>query len=172
MITAVSSPAKPSEDRPCKTVPDAHRKYSAYTDPGEYRYLFDDLPESLAELCGRIKTQLIHPFDAGKFAGELPEGRTFEDREYPTVALMLGELLKRDGRGLTASRAPRDRLMVACVHHSMLLASILRHRGIPVRIRAGFATYIGGENDLRITHVVCEVWDEGREKWILVVNSL
>ncbi len=167
-IVMVSPSTRPNDYAPPENTLDTHRKFSAYTDPGEYGYLFGDLPESLTGLCGRIKGQLIHPYDTEKYAGELPEERTFEDRKYPTVALMLEELLKRDGRGLTASREPRDRLIVACVHHNMLLASILRHRGIPVRIRAGFATYIGGKRNLRVTHVICEVWDGEHEKWILV----
>ena len=167
-ILAASISVKPKENYPPKSVLDTYRRFSAYTDPGEYGYLFDEMPGDLTDLCDRIKRQLIHPFDAEKFAGELPEGRTFEDREYPTVALMLKELLKRDGRGLTASRAPQDRLLVACVHHGMLLASILRHGGVPARLRAGFATYIGGGKNLRVTHVVCEVWDGEHEKCILV----
>jgi hypothetical protein len=81
---------------------------------------------------------------------------------------MLKELLRRDERGLHELRQPENRLVVACVHHSMLLASILRHRGIPVRIRSGFAKYIGDEKDIRVSHVICEVWDQDQCEWILV----
>ena len=168
IVAAVSFSTSAEERDPSSHAPERHLEFSRYTDPGQYAYLYDKLPESLDELCLLIKKQLIHPFDAEKFAGKLPEDRTFEDMEYPTVSFMLEELLKRDERGLTVSREPGDRLLVACVHHSMLLASILRHRGIPVRIRAGFATYIGGRKDLRVSHVVCEVWDGERSRWILI----
>ena len=81
---------------------------------------------------------------------------------------MLKELLARDNKGLVSSRKPKDRLVVACVHHSLLLASILRHQGIPVRLRAGNAKYIGDDNRIRITHAICEVWDNQRKVWFLV----
>ena len=163
-----SCSTKTQEDPPSNDVLDRHRQFSQYTEPGEFAYLYKGLPETLEELCALIKKQLIHPIDVRKFADEIPEGRTYEDRDYPAVSLMLTELLNRNSNGLVESRPPRERLVVACVHHSMLLASILRHRGIPVRIRAGFAKYIGDNKDLRVTHVVCEVWDCERNTWILV----
>ena len=168
LLVVVFSSSKNEEAKPADYPLSKHLEFSPYTDPGEFAYLYDTLPENLEDLCALIKKQLIHPFDAEKFAGQLPKHRTFEDREYPTVPLMLEELLRRDKRGLTESRKLGDRLVVACVHHSMLLASILRHQGVPVRMRAGFATYIGGRNNLRVTHVVCEVWDRERGIWILV----
>ena len=91
----------------------------------------------------------------------------YEEMELPTVSLILKELLKRNENGLAASLKPEERLVVACVHHSMLLASILRHQGIPVRIRAGHAKYIGGRKGIRVTHAICEVWDKEKSRWIL-----
>jgi len=145
-----------------------HLKHSQYTDPGEFAYLFDELPDSMEKLNDLIKKQLIHPFDLKKFSDRIPEGREFEDHAFPTVSQMLEELLRRDKKGLTAARLPENRLIVACVHHSMLLASILRYKGIPARIRAGHARYIGNDNRARVTHVVCEVWDSKRKVWFLV----
>jgi len=81
---------------------------------------------------------------------------------------MLEELLKRNGKGLVASRKPDERLVVASDHHAKLFTAILRKRGIPVRIRAGFAKYIGKKRGLRVGKVICEVWDKNRNKWILV----
>jgi hypothetical protein len=138
-----------------------------YTNPGAYGYLYDDLPESLDDLCTLIKKQLVHPFELKKYSKKIPKDRVFEDRDFPTVSLMLAELLKRDKSGIVLSRQPENRLVVACVHHCMLLASILRHRNVPVRIRAGYAKYIA-DNNVRVSHVVCEVWDHKYGKWILV----
>jgi len=163
-----SCTARKQDKAPPDSTLNKYRQFSPYTDPGEFAYLYDQLPESLDELCALIKKQLIHPFDLEKYADVIPKSRAYEDRELPTVSLMLKELLKRNENGLTASRKPEERLVVACVHHSMLLASILRFRGIPVRIRAGYAKYIGGQKSIRVTHAVCEVWDDEDGKWILV----
>jgi len=166
-ITTTCSTQK-QEELPSESVLARHLKFSQYTNPGEYGYLYNNLPESLEALCDRIKKQLIHPFDLEKYSDRIPKDRVYEDRAIPTVSLMLAELLKRDENGLVASRQPEDRLVVACVHHSLLLASILRYRGIPVRIRAGYAKYIGDNHNIRVSHVICEVWDQQRNKWLLV----
>jgi hypothetical protein len=81
---------------------------------------------------------------------------------------MLQELIKRNDAGLVMNRKPEERLVVACHHHGLLLASILRNQGIPVRIRAGFARYFEEKAGVRFGHVVCEVWDEKEQKWLLV----
>jgi len=163
-----SCAARKQEAGPSDSVLNQYLQFSPYTDPGEFAELYNRLPESLDELCTLIKKQLIHPFDLGKYADVIPKNRAYEDRELPTVSLMLKELLKRNKNGLVASRQPGERLVVACVHHSMLLASILRFRGIPVRIRAGYAKYIGSQKGIRVTHAICEVWEDEDSKWILV----
>ncbi|MBD3414920.1 MAG: hypothetical protein GF421_10880 [Candidatus Aminicenantes bacterium] len=163
-----SCEARKPDNAPLDSTVNKYHQFSQYTDPGELADLYKTLPESLDELCALIKKQLIHPFDLEKYADVIPKNRAYEDRELPSVSLMLKELLKRNENGLVASRKPEERLVVACVHHSMLLASILRFRGIPVRIRAGHAKYIGGQNGIRVTHAICEVWADEDSKWILV----
>ena len=78
---------------------------------------------------------------------------------------MLAELLARDPEGLTLNREPEDRLLVACYHHGLLLASILRYQGIPVRLRAGFAKYYEQQLNVRFSHIICEVWNENEGQW-------
>jgi len=168
LFMSCSCTARKKEKAPPDFLLNQYLQFSPYTDPGEFASLYNRLPESLDDLCILIKKQLIHPFDLEKYADVIPENRAYEDSELPTVSLMLKELLKRNADGLIPSRKPEERLVVACVHHSMLLASILRYQGIPVRIRAGYAKYIGGQKGIRVTHAVCEVWDEEGSEWILV----
>jgi len=146
-------------------------KYSTqtdFTDPGDYRYLYDQLPESIDIVCDIIKKQLIHPLEARQMKDILPEGRNIEDGDFPTISEVLEELQKRDARGFTKDREPEDRLVIACYHHALLLASILRERGIPVRLRAGFARYFEKQANVRFGHVICEVWDEDKQQWIWI----
>lgn len=142
--------------------------YSNYTDPGEFEYLYENLPESINDICNLIKIQLIHPFEIKKYGDKIPKDREYEDRSFSTVEQMLNELFERDANGLVDLRLPEKRLVVACIHHSLLLASILRHKGIPVRLRAGNAKYIGDDKNYHVTHVICEAWDTHRKKWYLV----
>jgi len=43
---------------------------SEKTDPEEYTYLYDYLPESPEKLCANIKVQLIHPLAATRTLSE------------------------------------------------------------------------------------------------------
>lgn len=143
-------------------------EHSAASDPGEHHDSYAGLPGPGEELCRVIKHQLIHPFDLGNFEKELGRKWRFEDLEFGDVRSMLSALAERGGPELSLARAPQERLVVACWHHALLLTSILRHQGVPVRMRAGFARYIGRDSGLHVGHVLCEVWDERRGHWILI----
>ncbi len=141
--------------------------YSSYTDPGKYESMYKNLPDSLTDLCRLIKSQLIHPIvDLPKYRDFIPPERSYEDLKYPTVQTILAGLKSYNQGGLIFERKPDERLVVSCRYHAILLASILKHRGIPTRVRYGFASYIyPGHN---IYHVVCEVWNKKENRWILV----
>jgi len=113
-----------------------YRQYSTFTDPGEYAYLYKNLPDSLPELCSLIKSQFIHPYDSS---------------------------------GLTKERKPEDRLILGCQQNAILLASILKYRGIPARVRCGHVTYL--IPDFHTSHTICEVWNEDENRWMLVDPS-
>ena len=140
------------------------------TDPGALAYMFDELPESYDDLCDIIKRQLIHPVEVGPYRDLLPESRYYEDSVYLTVEAMLSGLLSYDSAGFKRNRQPQDRLVVACVHHALMFTSVVRQRGIPVRMRFGYAPYIGEQFgvDLGVGHAICEVWDDVGSRWIYV----
>jgi len=145
-----------------------YQKQSPSTDPANYEYLYNDLPASTKLICNIIKKQLIHPMEASQMKDKLPPDRYYEDADFPTVSAMLAGLNNRNDKGLTDARKPDERLVVACHNHGLLLVSILRSQGVPVRIRAGFARYFEEKNGVRFGHVICEVWDENEQQWILV----
>lgn len=153
---------------PSDEILDRYSRQNSFTDPGEFAYLYNDLPESIEQICDLIKKQLIHPMEASKIKDKLPKGRAPEDGDYPTVSDMLKELAERDPSGLTMHRKLEDRLIVACYHHALFLASILRQYNIPTRLRGGFARYFEEEAKVRFGHVFCEVWDKEKQQWILV----
>jgi len=145
---------------------DFYRDYGVYTDPGEYASLLRDLPTSLPELCALVKAQLIHPFALPQYADLVPPDKACEDRDYPTVRSLLAGLVAANPAGLIADREPAERLILSCRSHALLLAAILKSRHIPVRVRYGFATYI--VPGLHAYHVICEVWKDDRNRWVLV----
>ena len=162
----LSAPSSQAEAK--DTVLDFYRRFSVDTDPGEHTRLYRDLPESLQELCRLIQCQLIHPFQAQPYAHVLTPDRRYDERKYPTVKAMLAGLVHYDPNGLVFTRKPQHRLVLSCRFYSILLASILKHRDIPTRCRYGFARYIGNDKEMRVCHVICEVWNTEQQRWMLV----
>ncbi|MDX2442196.1 MAG: hypothetical protein QNK30_00220 [Bacteroidales bacterium] len=150
---------------------DFYRQYSSFTDPGEYEYLYENLPDSLPELCSLIKSQFIHPYaELPKYREQIPKERWNELFNFPSVNSILEGLQSYDSSGLVNDRLPEDRLVLGCQHNAILLASILKYRGIPARVRSGHATYI--IPGFHTSHTICEVWDENDKRWMLVDPSM
>ncbi len=149
---------------------DFYRQYSSFTDPGEYEYLYEKLPDSLPELCSVIRSQFIHPFaELPAYREQFPKERWDEAIKYPTVTSVLEGLLSYDSRGFVEDRKPENRLVLGCRHYAILLASVCKHRGIPARVRCGHATYI--RPGFHLSHTICEVWNGNDKRWMLVDPS-
>ncbi len=147
-----------------------YRQYSPFTDPGPYRYLYKNLPDSLPELCRVVRSQFLHPFaELPQYRDQIPAERGDESVKYPTVKSILEGLLAYDSRGLINDRKPKDRLILGCRENAILLASILKYRGIPARIRIGHAAYL--MPGFHASHTLCEVWNEKDKRWMLVDPS-
>lgn len=149
---------------------DFYRRNSAFTDPGEYKYLYANLPDSLAGLCRLIRSQFINEgWELDRYREQIPRERWNEASRYPTVQSVLEGLLSHDSSGFAKDRKPENRLVLTCRHNAIVLASILRYRGIPARVRYGFAPYL--VPGLHSTHVVCEIWNNNENRWMLVDPS-
>jgi len=144
-----------------------YKLYSSLTDPGEYVYLYENLPDSLPELCSLIKSQFIHPnAELAEYRKQIPEERWNELIKYPTVKSILEGLLYYDSRGIVNDRKPEDKLVLGCREYAILLASVLKHRDIPARVRTGHAPYL--IPGFHASHTICEVWNEKEKRWMIV----
>jgi hypothetical protein len=83
---------------------------------------------------------------------------------------MLAKISLMDDRPLAFSREPEQRIVGNCRDYSVLLVSLLRHKGIAARARCGFATYFtpGKHED----HWICEYWNDKDKRWIRVDAQL
>jgi sulfatase modifying factor 1 len=149
---------------------DFYRQYSSFTDPEEYKYLYENLPDSLSELCSLIRLQYInYGWELDNYRELIPKERWNESLKYPTVKSALEGLLSHDSKGLVKDRKPEDRLVLICRDNAVLLASILKYRGIPARVRYGFDPYL--IPGFHSNHVICEVWNKNEDRWMLVDPS-
>ncbi len=140
---------------------------SRFTDPGEYRWMYDSLPDTIPEICEVIHKQLIHIVMANNFSKAIKRKIEREDFRLQTVASMLQALNERCPGTLINERTPDERIIVTCRSYSILLASILKHKKIPCRVRVGFAPYIKNDGSF-IDHWICEYLDTSDDKWKLV----
>lgn len=141
-----------------------YASHGSVTDPGEYGYLFDRLPGDVPSLCDVIQGVLVHVWKVRAERRELSEERWGEVLIRP-VAGLLHRILELDDRPLPEARPPERRMIVDCRHFSVLLCSILRHKGIPSRARVGFATWL--EGGVYMDHWVCEYWNPEWGRWVL-----
>ena len=154
-----------------KAVLDFYKQYSYYTNPGEYEYLYKDLPDSLPQLCRLIQKQFLHLIaQYPRHKHKMPAERRMDFTKYTTVESILAALQSYDSAGLTLKRKPQNRLVMTCQNYSLLLASMLKYKGIPTRVRYGHASYL--IPDFYASHVICEVWNADEKRWMLVDPNL
>lgn len=146
------------------TPQDYYRLQSPMSDPGAYAHLYDALPDDLTSLCKIVQTTYLH-YWGGKDAGiEIPPERAVEV-DSRRVETILEKMMAAHNAPLTEPRPGEKRVIGCCRDAALLLCSFLRHKGIPARIRSGFAPYINiGHPSFAVDHVVTEYWDEGRWK--------
>ena len=99
----------------------------------------------------------------------MPAERAGEiDTRYADAMFAL--LLSRGEPTLARKRLPPDRVVGCCRDSTLLFVSLARHKGIPARMRVGFAAYL--HPGLLIDHVVAEAWDEAAGRWRLIDGEM
>ncbi len=156
-----------------------YKQTSSFTDLGYYKEFAQKLPNDIEELCILQRMQIIHPVvfkdknirnRKNCFWGDMSKVSIsrleFEDDIFPTAQSMLAELLRKD-RNYHKNREAKDKIHVTCRGQAILLASILKAKGMSARVRSGFAEYIN-QNGIYYDHWITEYFDEKEEKWKLV----
>ncbi len=125
----------------------------------------DALPEAVADLCATVQGLLIHR-DLAAFAYDvrMSEER-ISDAHLRPLSAVLARIREIDDRPLGIAREPHKRMAAVCRHFSLVLAAMLKARGVPARARCGFAAYFtpGRFED----HWVCEYWSAAQKRWVL-----
>lgn len=149
--------------------------FSVYTYPGLYQdKLKNDLPDDIREIGLLVRKNIIHRTTLAtgntgdnadlKFGdmSKVPWWRQPEDDILVTAAAMLAELYHRDERGFVSNRQEKDKLVVTCRFVSILVASILKSKGIPARVRSGNASYfdMGELGNVSTDHWINQYWSK------------
>ncbi|WP_330265138.1 transglutaminase domain-containing protein [Streptomyces griseorubiginosus] len=143
---------------------------SVFSDPGHMAPLYDELPPDPAELARIVRDVMIHRVEGELFGHTHPTDRLHDDAESRYIDDVLRILAERSAAPLTVRREPGDRFVGVCRDFTLLHVSLLRHAGVPARLRSGFADYFGTDG-FHCDHVVTEYWTEGRG-WLLADAQL
>lgn len=158
---------------PARLAPDVAAFYStqsAFTDPGDLAPLYADLPRDPGELARVARGLMIHRGEGGTFGYATPPDRLHNDAETRYLDDILRIVVERNDAPLSRRREPEDRFVGVCRDFALLHCSLLRHVGVPARLRSGFASYFGSDG-FHSDHVVTEYWDPARG-WLLADPQL
>lgn len=153
-----------------------YRSFSPFTYPGLYQeFLLRGLPDDIGQVGRLVKNQLIHKLslytarmsaNADDILNNVSWYRQGEDDYFPTVAALLAELYRRDQRAFVAEHSIEDKLILTCRFVALIMAAILKSRGIPTRVRTGYAPYI--RPDRLEDHWIIQYWSVAEGRWITV----
>lgn len=144
----------------------AWRAQSRVTRVGRSVTAIDELPSSLSAL--REVSQRLVAHYMGNSDGSTPPitGDRLKEVDLRYAEAMFGRLLEMGPPQLSRDRPLEERLPGCCRDYAVLFVSMARHKGIPARVRFGYATYF--KPDWYLDHVIAEIWDSEEKRWRLV----
>jgi len=142
---------------------------SIVTEPGKYKELYKGLPDDIPSLCKIIQGFTLHMHWAQAY-GQNPSDERKTEVKIRQADKYLARIMELYDAPLTEERPPDKKIIGTCRDYAALLTSILRHKGVPARMRVGFATYFtpGHYED----HYLCQYWNETKGRWIIVDAQL
>ena len=158
-------------------------KFSTYTYPGGYQdKLKKDLPTDIREIGLLIRKNIIHRSTLAqgntgsnkdlRFGDmtKVPWWRQPEDDILVNASAMLAELYRRNKKGFIPDREPQDKLVVTCRFVAILVASVLKSKGIPARVRSGNASYfdMGSIGHASADHWINQYWNKEEKRWVTI----
>jgi len=161
-----------------KKVLDKYLEFSMFTNAGLYKNELKKLPDDIKKVGNLIRKNLIHRTtlsagnvgtNADKKFGDMKKVKWYkqpEDDYLITVPAILAELYRRNSKGFIDDRDENDKLILTCRFVSILMASILKSKGIPCRVRAGHAPYF--EKGKSWDHWINQYWDGKEKRWISI----
>ena len=149
-----------------------YAEHGVMSNPGKHSSWFSNLPDDIPALCKVVQGLLIHEGWARSYGTSMPENRNLES-SIRMVSKKMNRILELNNRPLIAPRPAEQRLFSICRDFALLLTTMLRQKGIPARVRYGFATYffppdVVGYGD----HVITEYWHAQEQRWVLVDAQL
>jgi Transglutaminase-like superfamily len=137
--------------------------HTPMSDPAGHVGIVTELPSDVEALNSIIQGLLIHSDWLTAYGLDNADYRTVSRSTLP-VADRLDCILANNAQNLEIPRSPGKRSVGTCRDFALMLCSFLRSKGVPARVRCGFADYFSSPWE---DHWVCEYWDGQARKWLL-----
>jgi len=168
-----------------KEVLDFYLKTSVYTNFFPFEDYYKSLPDDIEELSKLLCHQVIHRQELVR--SYLKEASRYDNKvelekikeKYPwyknrcdddilfTAPAITAELFRQDARGFVLGRETKDKVVITCRYVAVLLASILKAKGIPARCRSGYANYfLAKRENVYYDHWIVQYFDKDKNRWI------
>lgn len=152
-----------------------YREHSAFTDPGKYAALYEDLPREVSTLVQVVQGLIIPPYvallrDLYHVDPEEIDNEPFGPFGPRRIEALIERIQFRHAAPLTVARPPALRIGVICRNYAVLLISMLRQQGVPARARVGFGGYF--TSVYAVDHRITEYWHEAQQRWVRVDSMI
>jgi hypothetical protein len=139
---------------------DYYLQQTKNTDPGQFSYLFDNVPTNVKEIFRIARNVVEH--HAGINSEKISLERYIE-MEIDPVSEIFSILHKNGVRDITQPIALEHKVVGNCFNISKVAVSMLRAKGIPARIRYAYCTYF--YDGFNHEQALVEYWDKQARKW-------
>lgn len=145
---------------------DYYRTHSQWTNPGQQETMLHGIPDDIPSVVKAVQGCLIHGgllwlYD---LKPSQLQDKGFDIRRTEEILRRIKAL---DESPINVPRPKEKRLIVNCRQFAVLTCSILRNKGIPARVRAGYSLYTWGGGKFE-NHWICEYYKSDEQRWILV----
>ncbi len=138
---------------------------SPFTGIGRFIEEVEAVGADAGDISKFVQGLLIHNALSSIYDVTFPEERTVEMQLHGVDALF-ERAKKLNPSRLAEVRTPSQRVVVVCRHFATIFVAVMRSKGIPARVRCGFANYF--EPGKHLDHWVAEYWDQEIGRWVLV----
>ena len=139
-----------------------YSQHDLFTDAGPNAATLDALPKAIDAVHAALNNAFIHVWKIRKFHLE-----QLASRPHSVFVRSVRQLLEQAHALSTAPfsepRPVEEKVIIDCRSFALLLCAVMRQRGVPSRVRCGFASYL--EPTHLQDHWVCEYGNGSR--WVM-----
>jgi len=144
--------------------------HSLWSDPGAHAGAFADVPDDVAAIACVVQGLFVHDYFGAHLYPAPPDDIARASRATLPISQRLPTLHAFDTKPLTKARATSCRRVGTCRDFALLTCAILRTKGVPARVRCGFARYF--HPPTYEDHWICESFDARTRRWKMVDAQL